>query len=89
MQPAIVVFAKSEQDIIQVINYARSKNLAIAIRTGGHQYCGASSTSGPNIQLDISQAFDDDFEHYLAEDGTDRVRMGVTNSLLKVKTIED
>jgi len=57
MQPAAVIFAESDDDVIAAIKYAKENKVAIAIRTGGHMYTGASSTGGPNIQLDMSQTY--------------------------------
>ncbi|KAH8591359.1 hypothetical protein B0O99DRAFT_519748 [Bisporella sp. PMI_857] len=64
MNPALIIFPKSKTDIIAVIKYARENKVGIAIRTGGHQYSGASSTKAPNIQLDLKMTFRglDDFE---------------------------
>ena len=77
INPAIIFYAKNEEDVKKVIRYAREKNVAIALRTGGHQYSGASSTSGPNIQLDLSQAFhgEDDFQY---DERTNRLRVGIS-----------
>ena len=77
INPAIIFYAKDEEDIKMVIRYAREKNIAIALRTGGHQYCGASSTSGPNIQLDLSRAFcsEEDFQY---DESTNRLRVGIS-----------
>ena len=54
MSPAAVIFVANDDDIKQAILYARAAKVAIAVRSGGHQYCGFSSTGGKNIQLDLS-----------------------------------
>ena len=77
INPAIIFYAKDEEDVKKVVRYAREKNIAIALRTGGHQYSGASSTSGPNIQLDLSRAFrsEEDFQY---DEKTNRLRVGIS-----------
>ncbi|KAJ6081410.1 hypothetical protein N7499_006284 [Penicillium canescens] len=57
MDPALIIQPQNKDDIVLALNYAKSKKIAVAIRTGGHQYSGASSTSAPNIQLDLKQTF--------------------------------
>ncbi|KAF9951322.1 hypothetical protein BGZ72_007137, partial [Mortierella alpina] len=57
MDPAFIVCAQNDDDVISAIQLARKYKIAIAVRTGGHQYCGASSTSGKNIQLDLSKTY--------------------------------
>lgn len=54
MKPAAIIYVKTGDDIKKAIAYAKENNIAIAVRTGGHQYTGASSTFGPNVQLDMS-----------------------------------
>ena len=56
MNPGLVVRPKNVEDIKKTILYAKENKKAIAIRTGGHQYSGASSTGPNNIQLDLSAA---------------------------------
>ena len=43
--PLAIVYAASEQDVLAVINYAHSADIAVAVRSGGHHYIGASSTN--------------------------------------------
>ena len=57
MSPALIVQAASKEDIAFTLKYAKAKKIAVAVRTGGHQYCGASSTLTPNIQLDLKLSF--------------------------------
>ena len=59
VDPAAVIYATGDADVIKAINYAKSHNIGIAIRTGGHHYTGASSTTGNNIQLDLSETYTD------------------------------
>ncbi|KAF9167833.1 hypothetical protein BGX21_000094 [Mortierella sp. AD011] len=73
IQPKAIIYAKmgsdvvkanndvidSDKDVITAIKYAKASNIAVAVRTGGHQYCGASSTFGDNIQLDLSSTYTD------------------------------
>lgn len=54
MTPAAIIYVADDDDIIQAIQYARENDLGIAVRTGGHQYIGSSSTTGNNIQIDLS-----------------------------------
>jgi hypothetical protein len=77
MEPAIIFYPKNEEDVKKVINYARKERIAIAIRTGGHQYCGSSSTSGRNIQIDLSKTFRE-FEY---DKSTNRLRTGISFTL--------
>ena len=80
MRPAVVIYPTNVDDIALAVKYARENDVGIAVRTGGHQYSGASSTSGDNIQLDLSDTFesDDDFSY---DSSTNKLRMGVSFSL--------
>ena len=43
------------KDILKLVKYASENDIGITVRAGGQQPCGASSTSGRNIQLDLSK----------------------------------
>ncbi|KAG9239527.1 hypothetical protein BJ875DRAFT_365607 [Amylocarpus encephaloides] len=57
IKPGLIVYPKDKSEIAKTILYAKSQKVAVAIRTGGHQYSGASSTIAPNIQIDLKKAF--------------------------------
>jgi FAD/FMN-containing dehydrogenase len=57
LNPGLIVRPKTKEDIVLALKYAKEKGVAVAIKTGGHQYSGASSTSAPNIQLDLEDSF--------------------------------
>jgi len=79
MKPALIVYPTSKEDISKAIQYARKEGVAIAVRTGGHQYSGASSTLAPNIQLDLKNTFRGrDDRQIFEKDGQTFVRTGVS-----------
>ncbi|CAN8102517.1 unnamed protein product [Discula destructiva] len=57
MKPGLIVQPHDKEDIKRTIIYAKQNGTRIAIRTGGHQYSGASSTGASNIQLDLRNTF--------------------------------
>jgi FAD/FMN-containing dehydrogenase len=52
----VVAFPKDHDDVALAIAYARSHNLPIAIRGGGHNPAGASSVEG-GLVIDLSRYF--------------------------------
>ena len=81
MSPALLIQPNSKDDISLALKYAKAQKIAVAIRTGGHQYCGASSTLAPNIQLDLRSSFQgpDDRQLFNSPDGkTTYVRTSVS-----------
>jgi len=82
MKPGLIVQAKSKDDIKLVIASARAQKKAVAIRSGGHQYSGASSTGESNIQLDLRNTFksSDDLA-YFEQGSKSYVRASVSWSL--------
>ncbi|KAI4144553.1 MAG: hypothetical protein LQ340_006609 [Diploschistes diacapsis] len=82
MNPGLIVQAKDKNDIALTLQYAKAQKIAVAIRTGGHQYSGASSTSSPNIQLDLQKTFrGPDDRAVFQKDGKSFVRTSVSWSL--------
>jgi hypothetical protein len=82
MDPALIVYPTSKNDIALALKYAKAQKIAVAIRTGGHQYSGASSTLAPNIQLDLKKTFRNaDDRNFFEKDGKAFVRTSVSWSL--------
>ena len=82
MDPALIVKPSGKDDIIKVLQYAKEKKIAVAIRTGGHQYSGASSPSAPHIQLDLHETFRRPEDRAIVQkDGKTRVYTSVSWSL--------
>jgi FAD/FMN-containing dehydrogenase len=46
MAPSFIIYPKDELDIKKILKYAAKEGYNVAVRTGGHQYSGASSTKG-------------------------------------------
>lgn len=84
MKPGLIVQPHDKEDIKRVIAFAKKNKQAIAIRTGGHQYSGASSTGPANIQLDLRDTFNgpDDLA-YLEKGDKSYVRASVSWPLRK------
>jgi hypothetical protein len=57
VSPRVILSPAGESDIQKAMGLCRELGMAIAVRTGGHQYCGYSSTSPVNMQIDLSQTF--------------------------------
>ncbi|KAJ9664963.1 hypothetical protein H2201_005015 [Coniosporium apollinis] len=82
MNPGLIIQPQNKNDIVLALKYAKSQKIAVAIKTGGHQYSGASSTSTPNIQLDLKKTFRGPEDQTIFEkDGRTFVRTSVSWSL--------
>ena len=69
MNPALIIQPRNKSDIVLALKYAKAKGVSVAIRTGGHQYSGASSTAAPNIQLDLGETFQGPEDRSIFEKG--------------------
>jgi FAD/FMN-containing dehydrogenase len=77
VSPRIILYPVGEADIQKAMGLCRELGMAIAVRTGGHQYCGYSSTPPVNMQIDLSQTFP--LYEYDAESNV--LRCGVSHAL--------
>ncbi|KAF5235174.1 hypothetical protein FAUST_7248 [Fusarium austroamericanum] len=59
MNPALIVQPKEDNDVIKAVQWAKDNKVSVAVKSGGHQYSGASSTGGKNIQIDLSNTYKD------------------------------
>lgn len=77
VSPRIILYPSGEEDIQRAIGLCRDLGMAIAVRTGGHQYCGFSSTLPVNMQIDLSETF----PQYEYDAETNVLRCGVSHAL--------
>jgi hypothetical protein len=87
MSPAAIICPRDVNDIKKSVNYARENGIGIAVRTGGHQYTGASSTSGNNLQLNLSDTFESIVRDFFYDHETGLLRAGVSFSLLQLNSL--
>ena len=59
MYPDLIVRPGGDEDVIKAVNWARENGVAIAVKSGGHQYSSACSTGGKNIQIDLTNTYKD------------------------------
>lgn len=82
MDPAAVIYPAYVADIQKLVKEADKCNFGIAVRCGGHQYSGHSSTRGDNILLDVSDAFES-FNYPAVEDDS-LALVGISLSLAQM-----
>ena len=87
MTPAVIIKPKNVKDIQLVVKYASETCKGVAVRTGGHQYTGASSTSGDNLQLDLSDTFESVVRDFCYDYGNGLLRVGISFSLLQLNSL--
>ncbi|KAH6867398.1 hypothetical protein B0T10DRAFT_572359 [Thelonectria olida] len=59
MNPALIVQPKGDDDVVKTVKWAIDSKVSIAVKSGGHQYSGASSAGGNNIQIDLTNTYKD------------------------------
>ena len=77
VSPRIILYPAGEEDIQKAMGLCRELGMAIAVRTGGHQYCGYSSTAPVNMQIDLSTTF----QMYHYDPDKNVLRCGVSHAL--------
>jgi FAD/FMN-containing dehydrogenase len=53
-RPAAVIYCASPDDVIAAVNFARTRNLVVAVRAGGHNVSG-SSVCDAGVVIDVSR----------------------------------
>ena len=43
MSPSVIIYPESLQEILNIVDYAKKQKIAVAVRTGGHQYSGKNN----------------------------------------------
>ncbi len=81
MSPRIILYPAGDEDIQKAMHLCREFGMAIAVRTGGHQYCGFSSTSPVNMQIDLSKGKNNAFTQYSYDRERNVLQCGVDHAL--------
>jgi len=87
MSPSVIIYPENLQEILNIVDYAKKEKIGIAVRTGGHQYSGASSTSGESIQLDLSDTFEDPKVDFVYNEDENILKAGISFSILEYYTL--
>src|SRR5260370_32872916 len=53
-RPAAVIYCAESDDVVAAVNFARSRNLPVSVRAGGHNVAGCSVCNG-GIVIDVSR----------------------------------
>ncbi len=53
-RPAVVIYCAGSDDVITAVNFARARNLLVAVRAGGHNVAGSSVCDG-GVVIDVSR----------------------------------
>jgi FAD/FMN-containing dehydrogenase len=53
-RPAVVIYCAGADDVISAVNFARSRDLLVAVRAGGHNVAGSSMCDG-GVVVDLSR----------------------------------
>ena len=53
-RPAAVIYCAESDDVVAAVNFARSRNLLVSVRAGGHNVAGCSVCNG-GIVIDVSR----------------------------------
>jgi hypothetical protein len=80
INPDAVIYPAGDEDVIDAITYAKTHNIGLAIRTGGHHYTGASSATGKNLQLDLNDTYTD---FSITHKDSTIVTVGISTTLIK------
>ncbi len=57
MFPGLIAFPQNDDDIQTAVKYAKSHGYPISVMSSGHQYSGACSTHGKDIQLNLKLTY--------------------------------
>lgn len=80
VSPRIILYpapGSGDEDIAKAISLCADLDMSIAVRTGGHQYCGYSSTPPINMQIDLSKTYPE----YKYDAEANVLRCGVSHAL--------
>jgi FAD/FMN-containing dehydrogenase len=65
-KPAALVYCAGSEDVTETVNFARSQNLRVAVRAGGHNVAGLSVCDGLVIDLSRMKRIEVDRERRIA-----------------------
>jgi FAD/FMN-containing dehydrogenase len=82
LHPAMIVRCANREDVLRTVDFARNKDLLVAVRAGGHSYAGHSTCEG-GIVIDLSPM---SAVHVDADNRIAYAQAGVTNGEFDART---